>query len=55
MGSVAMIFIPSFINNASEIQKVGRGRELTDKERQREIGDLTNLLLFLQNNEIRLK
>jgi hypothetical protein len=55
MGSDAMIIIPSYINNASEIETVDRGWELTDKKTQREHGDLKSLLSFFQNNESRLK
>jgi hypothetical protein len=51
MGSGVMIYIRSYINIGSDVQKlIGRN---TKTHRQR--GDLINLLLFFQNKESRLK
>jgi hypothetical protein len=51
VGSVAMIYIPSFRKIASGIRKLIRRCLHT----QREQGDLISLLLFFQNKESRLK
>jgi hypothetical protein len=52
MGSGAVIYIPSFIQIGSGVQKlVGDG----DSQTHRRHGDLICLLLFFQNEESRLK
>jgi hypothetical protein len=48
MGSGAMVYIPSFINIGSAIQKLTGGIP-------REHGDRISLLSFFQNKESRLK
>jgi hypothetical protein len=48
MGSVAMIYIPTFIKIGSGIQKLIRGIH-------RQHGDLITLILLFQNKESRLK
>jgi hypothetical protein len=47
IGSGAMIYIPSFINIGSGIQKLIGG----DTQKHRQHGDLISLLLFFQNEE----
>jgi hypothetical protein len=47
MGSGTMIYIPSFINIGSDIQKLIGG----DSQAQRQYGDLISLLLFFQTME----
>jgi uncharacterized UPF0160 family protein len=55
MASGSMIFIQSFINISSDIQKLlGRGYTCRHTDIYRQPGDLTRLLFF-QNKEIRLK
>jgi hypothetical protein len=49
MGSGTIIYIPSFINIDSGIQK------LIGRDTHRQQGDLISLLLFFQNKESRLK
>jgi hypothetical protein len=49
MGSGAMIYIPSFIKIGSGIQKMIRGMHIKAHYQQ---GDLMNLLLFLEDEEI---
>jgi hypothetical protein len=51
VGSGAMIYIPSFINIGSDIQKLMGG----GIHRHRQHGDRINLLSFFQNKESRLK
>jgi hypothetical protein len=51
MGSVAMIYIPSFIKIGSDIRKLIR----RDSQTHRWHGDRMSLLLFLQNKESRQK
>jgi hypothetical protein len=51
MGSGAMIYIPSFLEIGSGIQKWIEG--VTQTHRQQ--GDLISLLLFFQNKESKLK
>jgi hypothetical protein len=51
MGSGAMIDIPGFIKEGSDVQKLTEERRrLTHRQR----GDLISLLLFFQNKENRL-
>jgi hypothetical protein len=51
MGSGALIYIPSFIEIGSTIQKLVGGIYIhTNTHRQQ--GDLTCLLLFFQNKEV---
>jgi hypothetical protein len=52
MGSGAMMYIPSFIQTGSGIQKLIRG---IHRHTHRQHGDLTILLLSFQRKEIRLK
>jgi hypothetical protein len=52
MASSGMMYIPSFINIGSAIQKLIRGIRIQTHRQQ---GDLISLLLFLQNKESRLK
>jgi hypothetical protein len=52
MGSVAMIYIPSFRKTGSCSQKLMGGVYI---KRHRQRGDLINLLLFFQNKEPKLK
>jgi hypothetical protein len=54
MGSVAVIYVPSFIKIGPSIQKI-IGRGFTDKQTHRPNGVLISLLLFFQNKEIRPK
>jgi hypothetical protein len=49
VGSVAMIYIPSFIKNFSGIQKLMMG----DSQTHRQHDDLISLLLLLQTKESR--
>jgi hypothetical protein len=51
MGSVAMIYIPSFIKIDSGIQNLIAG----DIQAHRHYGDRVSLLSFFQNEESRLK
>jgi hypothetical protein len=51
MGSGAIIYVPSFINICSAIQKLN-GEDL---QPHRPHGDFISLVLFLQNKESRLK
>jgi hypothetical protein len=50
MGSCAMIYVPSFINIGSGIQKFMGGRY-----RKRQQDDLISLILLLQNKQSMLK
>jgi hypothetical protein len=52
MGSVAKIYIPSFIEIGSGMQKIMGGGG--DSHIYRQHGDLISLLLFVQNKESRL-
>jgi hypothetical protein len=52
MVSYGMIYLPSFINMGSRIQKLLVGATHLDTQRQQ--GDPISLLLFLKNKEIRL-
>jgi hypothetical protein len=49
MGSVAMIYIPSFVKIGSGIQKLIRGESQTQR------GDCIGLTFIFQNEESRLK
>jgi hypothetical protein len=51
IGSGAMIYIPSFIEIGSGIQKSLGGDSLTHRQH----GDLISLLLFYHNKESRIK
>jgi hypothetical protein len=51
VGSGAMIYMPSFIKIDSTIQECMRG----DTQTYGEHGDPINVLLFLRNEELRLK
>jgi hypothetical protein len=50
MDSGAMIYIPTFIQTGSGVQKLIR----RDSQTHRQQGDLISLLLFFQNEEIKL-
>jgi hypothetical protein len=51
MGSGAMIYIPSFVQNGSGIQKLITG----DSQTHRQHGNRISPLLFFQNKESRLR
>jgi hypothetical protein len=52
MGSVAMIYIPSFIKIDSAIQKlIGGIHRHTDAQTHRQHGDCVNLLLFFKEGK----
>jgi hypothetical protein len=52
MGSRAVIYIPSFINTGSGIQRFMGD---TYRNTHRQEGDFISLLLYLENQESRLK
>jgi hypothetical protein len=51
MDSIAMIYMPSYIQIVSGIQKLITG----DSQTHRQYGDCISLLLFFQNTDSRLK
>jgi hypothetical protein len=56
MGSDAVIFIPSSIKTGIAIQKlIARAHTQTHTHTHTQQGDLSSLLLFVQNKESRLK